>query len=146
MRPYRCGRCDSRLFDAKGLRGKIAIRCRKCKYVSEFLNGQLSNPVVPTIVERPTPEQQVALMEERWRLSRRKRAEMATGLRFDVFRRDDFRCRYCGRGINQGVLLEVDHVVPQSRGGDDSMDNLVTACWQCNNGKRDKVLLTIPQA
>lgn len=62
-------------------------------------------------------------------------------LRFKVLERDGFRCVYCGRSpIEDGVKLEVDHVYPKSKGGSDSMENLVTACWECNQGKKDMVI------
>lgn len=84
----------------------------------------------------------LAAIQERWESLRidklHRKAEMAVGLRFDVFSRDGFRCRYCGRGPTQGVLLEADHVVPRAVGGPDVLDNLVTACWDCNRGKSAK--------
>lgn len=46
--------------------------------------------------------------------------------RYRVFERDGFSCRYCGRRPPE-VVIEVDHVVPKSRGGLNSMMNLVTA-------------------
>ena len=55
--------------------------------------------------------------------------------RFDVFKRDLFTCRYCGR-TSPNVVLEVDHIVPVCEGGDDDPMNLTTACWDCNRGKR----------
>lgn len=65
-------------------------------------------------------------------------------LRFKVLARDGFRCVYCGRSPSEdGVKLEVDHVFPKSKGGTDSMDNLVTACWECNQGKKDMVIKEI---
>lgn len=86
----------------------------------------------------------VGMIEDRWTVHRaalvRRSIEIAVGLRFDVFNRDGFRCRYCGRGPEQGVFLEVDHVVPRSAGGPDTMANLVTACWDCNRGKSAKPL------
>ena len=60
-------------------------------------------------------------------------------IRFRIFRRDDFRCVYCGASPPQ-TTLEVDHVVPKSRGGPNRKTNLVTACWECNRGKRDTEL------
>ena len=45
-------------------------------------------------------------------------------LRFKVLMRDKFTCQYCGRKAPE-VVLEVDHVFPQSKGGKDEMDNLV---------------------
>lgn len=64
-------------------------------------------------------------------------------LRFEILRRDGHRCRYCGATKDE-VRLEVDHIHPRSRGGDDDPDNLVTACFDCNRGKRDRLLL-IPE-
>lgn len=56
--------------------------------------------------------------------------------RFRILARDNFTCRYCGR-CAPNVELEVDHIHPRSLGGGDEPDNLVTACHDCNNGKRD---------
>ncbi|MFJ6561989.1 HNH endonuclease [Streptomyces sp. NPDC091412] len=55
-------------------------------------------------------------------------------LRFEVLRRDGFRCRYCGVTAADAELT-VDHVTPIALGGADALDNLVTACGPCNNGK-----------
>lgn len=57
-------------------------------------------------------------------------------VRFEVFKRDNFQCRYCGR-ISPTVVLEIDHVVPAREGGSDDPINLVTSCWECNRGKSD---------
>jgi hypothetical protein len=54
--------------------------------------------------------------------------------RFEVLRRDDHTCRYCG-GKSPDVTLTVDHVVPVSLGGADDPTNLVAACKDCNAGK-----------
>ena len=56
--------------------------------------------------------------------------------RKNVFLRDKCRCVYCGSGHQ----LTVDHVIPKSRGGKDSWENLVTACAACNNMKGDQLL------
>lgn len=55
-------------------------------------------------------------------------------LRFEVFRRDNHTCRYCG-ATPPDVKLTIDHVTPTALGGTDTADNLVTACAPCNNGK-----------
>lgn len=52
--------------------------------------------------------------------------------RKNIFRRDGFRCQYCGRKESD---LTIDHVVPKSRGGGDSWENLTTACKPCNTKK-----------
>lgn len=61
---------------------------------------------------------------------------MAIGkrLRYEVLRRDDHTCRYCGQRAPD-VVLTIDHVVPAALGGTDNADNLVTACKDCNAGK-----------
>lgn len=55
-------------------------------------------------------------------------------LRYEVFRRDNFICRYCGAKAPD-VQLTTDHVVPVALGGTDDPANLVTACGPCNSGK-----------
>lgn len=55
-------------------------------------------------------------------------------LRYEVLRRDNHTCRYCGASAPD-VSLTVDHVVPQALGGGDEPSNLVTACEPCNSGK-----------
>ena len=68
------------------------------------------------------------------RVPRRTRAaEKRYGyLRKAVMKRDGWRCRYCGVKATE---IEVDHVQPWSKGGRDSMENLVTACRSCNQRK-----------
>jgi len=56
-------------------------------------------------------------------------------LRFEILRRDGFRCTYCGSRPSDGAELHVDHVVPQALGGTDDPSNLTTSCADCNAGK-----------
>lgn len=55
-------------------------------------------------------------------------------LRFEILRRDNYTCRYCGARTPDATLT-IDHVVPTTLGGDDDPRNLVTACQPCNAGK-----------
>lgn len=64
--------------------------------------------------------------------------------RFDVLKRDSFTCQYCG-AKTPDVLLEVDHIIPKSKNGSDSIDNLVTSCFDCNRGKAANELHCIPE-
>lgn len=68
-----------------------------------------------------------------------QRQQVTDNIRYDVLRRDNFRCKICGASANDGVKLEVDHIVPVSKGGKSTMDNLQTLCERCNRGKRDKL-------
>jgi len=58
--------------------------------------------------------------------------------RFFIFNRDNFTCQYCGRKAPE-VVLELDHKKPLSTGGLDVLDNLITACQECNRGKSNLV-------
>ena len=61
--------------------------------------------------------------------------------RFFIFKRDGFRCFYCGRNPNKfDITLEIDHIRPRSSGGSNKDSNLITACRDCNRGKRHFVL------
>lgn len=55
-------------------------------------------------------------------------------LRFEILRRDNHACRYCGRNAPE-VKLTIDHVIPETLGGSDDPANLVAACADCNGGK-----------
>lgn len=73
--------------------------------------------------------------------SPRKRESIPQGVRFDVFRRDNFTCVYCGRG-SPDVELHCDHKIAHSKGGSNDRSNLVTACRDCNSGKSAKTVKT----
>jgi hypothetical protein len=60
-------------------------------------------------------------------------------MRFKVFSRDGFTCQYCGKTPPEAIL-EADHIMPRSKGGQDNIENLVTACRDCNCGKSAKIL------
>lgn len=60
--------------------------------------------------------------------------------RREVFRRDNYLCQYCGSTKH----LTLDHVIPRSKGGQHSWDNVVTACDRCNSAKGDRLLHETP--
>ena len=51
-----------------------------------------------------------------------------------IFKRDDFMCMYCGSGKN----LTIDHIIPKSRGGNNTWKNLITCCRSCNLRKDNR--------
>ena len=53
----------------------------------------------------------------------------------NVMKRDGYMCQYCG---TKHLQLTIDHIIPKSRGGKDTWDNLITACFRCNNAKGDR--------
>jgi len=67
---------------------------------------------------------------------RERRKTISKRLRVLILQRDGFRCKMCGK-TSRETTLEVDHIIPLSRGGTDSLDNLQTLCVDCNKGKSD---------
>lgn len=64
------------------------------------------------------------------------REAIGARLRFEILRRCNFACYYCGVPASLGLKqLHVDHVVPVAHGGTNDPWNLVAACWDCNAGK-----------
>ena len=67
------------------------------------------------------------------------RKALSKKTRFEIFKRDSFTCQYCGKSAPD-VILQVDHIMPVSKGGDNDITNLITACTSCNQGKKDILL------
>ncbi len=67
------------------------------------------------------------------------RKSLSKTTRFEVFKRDSFTCQYCGRKAPD-VVLEIEHIHPVARGGDNDILNLVTSCESCNDGKGARLL------
>ena len=75
-----------------------------------------------------------------WQISSRvERAKMSESLRYDILKRDNFRCKICGATERDGVKLHVDHIIPVSKGGKTEPSNLQTLCSRCNIGKGNKM-------
>jgi 5-methylcytosine-specific restriction endonuclease McrA len=80
--------------------------------------------------EFPVP----SVIRRRTYINVRRRREASGMKRLRIYLRDKFRCQYCGdkKGVTE---LTLDHILPRSRGGDNSPVNIVTACIACNNRK-----------
>lgn len=74
-----------------------------------------------------------------------KRKSLSKKTRFEIFKRDQFTCQYCG-STPPHVVLHVDHINPVANGGDNSDDNLITSCDSCNQGKAANLLTDIPKS
>ena len=83
--------------------------------------------------EFPVP----SVIRRREYINVRRRREAAGARRMRIYMRDKFRCQYCGdkKGVSE---LTLDHILPRSRGGDNSPVNIVTACVACNNRKANR--------
>jgi Restriction endonuclease len=83
--------------------------------------------------EFPVP----SVIRRRTYINVRRRREQSSMKRLRIYMRDKFRCQYCGdkKGVSE---LTLDHILPRSRGGDNSPVNIVTACVACNNRKANR--------
>ncbi|NLP59451.1 HNH endonuclease [Lutibacter sp. B1] len=68
-----------------------------------------------------------------------KRKAISKKIRFEVFKRDSFTCQYCGKKAPE-IVLNIDHIEPVKEGGNNELFNLITSCFDCNNGKRARKL------
>lgn len=71
-----------------------------------------------------------------------QRALMTTALRQKIMMRDAYTCKTCGASLEQepNLLLEIDHIIPVSKGGLTTEENLQTLCWRCNRRKGAKIV------
>src|SRR5215468_238249 len=83
--------------------------------------------------EFPVP----SVIRRRIYINIRRRREASSMKRLRIYMRDKYRCQYCGEKKKVGELT-LDHILPRSRGGDNSPVNVVTACVSCNNRKGDR--------
>ena len=67
------------------------------------------------------------------------RRSLSLRTRFEILKRDNSTCRYCGARAPD-VVLHVDHVHPVARGGKNELENLVTSCRDCNAGKGARLI------
>lgn len=86
----------------------------------------------------------VVFLSEKIRFSKSaagQRALMTSKLRQHIKERDNFTCCACGLSTAQepNLLLEIDHIIPVSKGGLTTEENLQTLCWRCNRSKGNKI-------
>ena len=114
--------------------------------VCSYQNGVLSLDVEKLTYEqraalRAACEQRIAtFLEQRgvgaWGQGALNIEPVGESLRFKILKRDRV-CQLCGVGRNKAVL-EVDHIVPRSKGGSNDPDNLQVLCARCNRGKSNR--------
>lgn len=133
---------DMHLFD--GLSSRTwgsALRCdgREIPHEDgEYLMGllrSLAGDSVPALVRRPS-----YIAEPKPNDGHTTRRAVSVSMRYDILKRDSFRCVRCGRSpANEaGIQLQVDHIVPWANGGETRLDNLQVLCAECNAGKSNR--------
>lgn len=144
MKYKKCLKAESKIFDGKIKEPDTDIAITvKLRYVSRKGKVDLTkantfgyielirilDSVSTSRVDRKTYE----------RLAIAERAMLSDSMRYDVLRRDGFRCVLCGMSSKDGAVLHVDHIIPISKGGKTEMSNLRTLCERCNIGKSNKI-------
>ena len=104
----------------------LILRSKEGVPIKVFFENIIEDTIIPTgfIIEK----------EKKDNKDKVSRSPISSKLRFDVLRRDKYVCQYCG-ACGPNVELEIDHIIPVARGGKDEMNNLKTACFDCNRGK-----------
>lgn len=114
----------------------------KFQYVSPGGNSSMEAEVIMNI---DNLERFIDFLDEhiKWQKSARgQRALMTPKLRETIKERDNYTCCNCGNGLHKepNLLLEIDHIMPISKGGKTTEDNLQTLCWKCNRSKGSKII------
>lgn len=83
----------------------------------------------------------IETLQQKSNHAKRQRSKMTPALKKAILERDSYTCQNCGNSIYKepNLLLEIDHIVPVSKGGETEPDNLQTLCWRCNRSKSDSL-------
>lgn len=115
------------------------------KYIFEYVSsGGNASTQCEVVMNIENLNKFIQFLSEKIKFSKSvagQRALMTSKLRQHIKERDKFTCRQCGISIAQEphLLLEIDHIIPVSKGGLTVEDNLQTLCWRCNRSKGSKV-------
>jgi 5-methylcytosine-specific restriction protein A len=71
--------------------------------------------------------------------SKKRSRHIPLSVRFAVLQRDNHQCVSCGKNP-PAVTIEVDHIIPFSKGGNNDINNLQTLCFECNRGKGTRTM------
>lgn len=144
MRYKKCLKTESKLFNERIQEPDTDVRISvKLRYVSRKGKVDLTKNNVFGYIElvRILDSVSTARVDRKTyeRLATAERAMLSDGMRYDVLKRDGFRCVLCGMSSKDGAVLHVDHIIPVSKGGKSVMSNLRTLCEKCNIGKSNKI-------
>lgn len=106
-------------------------------YTSAGGNSQRINPIIMDSYNISEFIQYLCSECSRLKSVKHQRALMTPKLREEIKERDKYTCKCCGVSISDEphLLLEVDHIIPVSKGGLTEKENLQTLCWRCNRKK-----------
>ncbi len=111
------------------------------KYVSAGGNSSRSTCIIFNIENTEQFIKFLSLNIQKRKSQKYQRQLMTSKLRNEIKERDNYTCQKCGVSISQEphLLLEIDHIIPVSKGGITCRENLQTLCWKCNRSKSNKL-------
>jgi hypothetical protein len=126
-------KAPSSLFSAGTYENRFGSWSKALGRFVEWVNSDLPNQSQENVVEQSA----AGISAHSPLVKRRTRREISDRQRFRILVRDGFRCKACGASplTQPGVELHVDHILPWSKGGETTDDNLESKCKQCNLGK-----------
>lgn len=119
-----CLICRNRLTEGDEI---IHLELCLCWHCARKITNRYTFRYTGKYFDWPNPPDPIPLKPQRKPISASKRIA--------VFRRDGFKCSYCG---NSPEVLHLDHIVPLAKGGTDEISNLTVCCARCNSKKRTK--------
>ena len=113
----------------------LICKINKYKSESETVIEFIENAILKSLPK------EILTQEELKEINRRRNIKDTT--RYSVLERAGFKCQCCGIKPlkNNDVILHIDHIIPHSLGGSDSIDNLQVLCDKCNISKRNKFII-----
>jgi 5-methylcytosine-specific restriction endonuclease McrA len=142
-----CVHCETTksLSDFERRKDKVGSICKKCKNAKQNARYQTDEMFKQTMLHsarqysnnRYATDKEFRKAEQVRKQLRRATGSLTIEQWHDICKRYDYSCAYCGSPHN----LTMDHVVPISKGGKTTSDNVIPACISCNSSKKDKDML-----
>jgi 5-methylcytosine-specific restriction enzyme A len=106
--------------------------------LQKFVRGWLRDRINEANNRYAAPPKDRKIISKKSHGQNRSRS-ISLSVRLDVLTRDGYKCVYCGRSSQQ-IDLEIDHIIPYSKGGSNQIDNLQSLCFDCNRGKGARII------
>jgi 5-methylcytosine-specific restriction endonuclease McrA len=108
------------------------VGCRKAEYFTEYEDFPVCAECRKWEEEKYERDRQsIRPIRQNKNRQNYQKEKIPTDFRWAIFERDNFTCRHCGSRRN----LSVDHIIPESKGGELTMENCQTLCKKCNSKK-----------
>ena len=123
-------------FSLETFKGRFGSWRKALEFFVAYMNGEQEVEQTDDMDDIQLPAEAITKSVDNELLHKTKRG-INLRLRFTVMKRDNFKCCMCGRSpaTTLGLELQIDHIIPWSKGGETTIDNLHTLCSDCNLGK-----------